>query len=233
MSDVKNSTSPVGVRTPKQLAEDEVQSAPVSLRERKKAKARLAIEKAALDLVIEHGYDGCTVEDICARAEVSKKTFFNYFPSKSAVIIGRNEAFPSPEELIAGLDAHPDECYLDVLVEMVGTNFGARSGEESQDREVVELRQKALSQMPQLFFRGQRDLLSVQKAVSEALSTYLENHPARRMMKSHSAAYEALVASSAVTALVRTRSMFWVFYQEEAKAADVRRVMADYLSVDF
>ena len=54
----------------------------LGLRERKKIKARLAIERAALELVLERGYDGTTVEDICERAEVSKKTFFNYFPSK-------------------------------------------------------------------------------------------------------------------------------------------------------
>ena len=58
------------------------------LRYRKKLKARLSVERAALELVIERGYDGVTVEDICARAEISKKTFFNYFPSKAAAIMG-------------------------------------------------------------------------------------------------------------------------------------------------
>ena len=43
------------------------------LRYRKKLKARLSVERAALELVIERGYDGVTVEDICARAAISKK----------------------------------------------------------------------------------------------------------------------------------------------------------------
>ena len=34
------------------------------LRYRKKLKARLAVERAALELVIEHGFDGVTVEDM-------------------------------------------------------------------------------------------------------------------------------------------------------------------------
>ena len=42
------------------------------LRYRKKLKARLAAERAALELVIERGYDGVTVEDICARAEAQE-----------------------------------------------------------------------------------------------------------------------------------------------------------------
>ena len=70
-------------------------ASPEGLRYRKKLKARLAVERAALELVIERGYDGVTVEDICARAEISKKTFFNYFPSKASVIMGRMDASPT------------------------------------------------------------------------------------------------------------------------------------------
>ena len=68
------------------------------LRYRKKLKARLSVERAALELVIERGYDGVTVEDICARAEISKKTFFNYFPSKAAAIMGRRDSFPDDDQ---------------------------------------------------------------------------------------------------------------------------------------
>ena len=96
------------------------------LRYRKKLKARLSVERAALELVIERGYDGVTVEDICARAEISKKTFFNYFPSKAAAIMGRLDSFPDDEQLVRILEEHSEACYLDVLVGVVGT--GAASG---------------------------------------------------------------------------------------------------------
>ena len=61
-----------------------------SLRSRKKAQSRHAIERAILELVIERGYENVIVEDVCQRAEVSKKTFFNYFSSKDAAIRGGN-----------------------------------------------------------------------------------------------------------------------------------------------
>ena len=67
------------------------------LRYRKKLKARLAVERSALELVIERGYDGVTVEDICARAEISKKTFFNYFSSKAAASRFSSSSWPSAE----------------------------------------------------------------------------------------------------------------------------------------
>lgn len=42
---------------------------------------RHAIASAALDLLREHGYDALTIDLVAERAGISRRTFFNYFPS--------------------------------------------------------------------------------------------------------------------------------------------------------
>jgi len=63
-------------------------TAPCTLRERKKQQTRQALHDAALTLVSEHGLDGVTVEQICSDADVSPRTFFNYFTSKAHAALG-------------------------------------------------------------------------------------------------------------------------------------------------
>jgi AcrR family transcriptional regulator len=57
------------------------------LRARKKAKTRAAIQREALRLFREQGYDATTVDQICEAAEVSPSTFFRYFPTKEHVVL--------------------------------------------------------------------------------------------------------------------------------------------------
>ena len=58
----------------------------LSRRERKKLETRQGLLEAALALFRENGYDETTVEEITERADVAKGTFFNYFPSKEALL---------------------------------------------------------------------------------------------------------------------------------------------------
>jgi AcrR family transcriptional regulator len=64
----------------------DVDCAQEGLRERKKAATRRALGIAAMRLAVRHGLDNVLVEDIAAEANVSARTFNNYFASKYEAI---------------------------------------------------------------------------------------------------------------------------------------------------
>jgi AcrR family transcriptional regulator len=57
------------------------------LRERKKARTKAAIQRHAVRLFREQGYDATTVEQIAEAAEVSPSTVFRYFPTKEDLVV--------------------------------------------------------------------------------------------------------------------------------------------------
>lgn len=101
---------------------------PVSLRERKKLATRRLLRRAALDLVAERGLSNVTVEDIAEAAEVSPRTFFNYFPSKEAVLFGGDpERAAALREGIAS--GAPGKSVLEALRAVLGQDSEAMADE--------------------------------------------------------------------------------------------------------
>lgn len=81
------------------------------LRERKRAATRAAITASARTLTAERGLNGYTVEEVCERAGISRRTFFNYFPAKEDAVIGHaDDDLPAEilKEFIDGGAASPE-----------------------------------------------------------------------------------------------------------------------------
>ncbi|GAB1477078.1 hypothetical protein MASR2M70_19140 [Bacillota bacterium] len=57
-------------------------------RELNKINSRKRILKASRKLFSQNGYEETMMEDIAAKAEVSKATIYNYFPNKESLLIG-------------------------------------------------------------------------------------------------------------------------------------------------
>lgn len=74
-------------------------------RERKRRQTRERIEQAAINLFLERGFEVTTVEDIAERADVSKRSFFDYFPSKEDVVFAWQDGFA--EHLMRAIASRP------------------------------------------------------------------------------------------------------------------------------
>ncbi|KGE00700.1 TetR family transcriptional regulator [Rhizobium sp. YS-1r] len=74
-------------------------------RERKRRQTRERIEQAAISLFLERGFEVTTVEDITERADVSKRSFFDYFPSKEDVVFAWQDGFA--EHLMRAIASRP------------------------------------------------------------------------------------------------------------------------------
>ncbi|MDO8213303.1 TetR family transcriptional regulator [Conexibacter sp. CPCC 206217] len=90
----------------------------MGIRERKKERTREAIEREALRLFAEHGYTETTISEIAEAAEIGRRTFFSYFPSKEAVVLADLAEFIDDFE--AAMEARdPDQDFVAALREWI------------------------------------------------------------------------------------------------------------------
>ncbi len=71
-------------------------------RERRKREVRSRIVEAARELFRTQGFSATRVTEICERADVAEKTFFNYFPTKQGVLA--DLATTAVEELLLSIE---------------------------------------------------------------------------------------------------------------------------------
>lgn len=195
------------------------------LREKKKEQTRQALEKAILCLVIEKGYEDVTVEEVCKKVGISRKTFFNYFSSKRAAVLGRSY-IPSKEMFLQSLENHPDSDYIDVITGCIEHGLTA----EDASPEIKDLRKAAMLSSPEIFFRSNKSSLVLQPAIMEALHAYFTAYPEKRKAPELSLDEECLIGTSAIICVMRSHIMLSSFKDHPARISEAREVVKRYLS---
>jgi len=106
------------------------ESATIDRRQRRMVETASRLTSISRRLTAEHGLGGFTIEELCDQVGVSRRTFFNYFPTKEDAVIG---ADPEAESLVfaeqfraRGSRGWP--VVIDDLLELAIQHFGAMEG---------------------------------------------------------------------------------------------------------
>jgi AcrR family transcriptional regulator len=138
------------------------------LRARKKQRTRRAIERAALDLFDEHGFEGTTIDDIAAAADIAPRTFFHYFPSKEDVVLA--DYTIRLEQIVAALKASPaDHAPWPAL----RGAFLSVAADYETEREQLLRRFRIIEATPSVTARNLLLQASWEDAVTDAVSNWL------------------------------------------------------------
>lgn len=154
---------------------------PASLRERKKLATRRLLRRTALDLVAERGFANVTVEDIAEAADVSPRTFFNYFPSKEAALFSSH---PAQQTELHERIVHesPGAPVLDVLRAVLTTGAKAVAEDLKElggDPAYWLRRMKVIRSDPHLRAAHAAQMANLERSITEALAERLGTDPDR------------------------------------------------------
>lgn len=186
-----------------------------SLRERKKLETRHIIRQVALDLALEWGMEGLTVETIADVAKVSPRTFFNYFSCKEDALI-TDIAAPTAELCALIMDRPLDESPLTSLRAAITEADPLSLMQANQERALT--RQRLVQDNPALMSRQLAQYSAMESelagAFAERLGTDRDDDPR-----------PALVAAMAV-GIVRVALRRWTAGGTES-LSDVLRSVFD------
>ncbi|WP_216363600.1 TetR/AcrR family transcriptional regulator [Subtercola boreus] len=118
----------------------------VGLRERKRRATSRSIQRAVLELSRDKGLDNVTVDEISRRADVSPRTFFNYFSSKESAVLGESPFSLKSADVQTFIAAGPGQPIFDGLLVIM------RSMAETDDHdlEMHQLRKMVVRDYPHL-----------------------------------------------------------------------------------
>ena len=136
------------------------------LRERKKADTRAALAAATLRLAAEVGWDHVTVEAIAGAADVSYRTFFNYFSSKEEALL--QPGGPDQPRLSTRVRAAPTSLgVMDAVRAAVHEELAVLEADPAVLRDRMAVLTSTPSLLPRLVEMGTADERELAVAIAE------------------------------------------------------------------
>lgn len=195
------------------------------LRERKRIATRRAIQRAVLELSTQRGYDNVTIEEISAAADVSPRTFFNYFASKEEAVVGD---IPSIAALDAAQDFLAEGKDADILAGL-GRLFEVAAVEISDNRTASQQRRALLRQQPPLFAKRMTFLHMFEDEIAELVRQRLIRDGFGSVRDSAEAEQRAQMLSLIGFATMRLAYRRWIETSDSVSLSDLVREAFDQL----
>jgi AcrR family transcriptional regulator len=139
------------------------------LRERKRVATREAIQRAVLQLSLDRGLENVTVEEISREADISPRTFFNYFVSKEAAIAGDTPGLLGQEGVEQFVAGGPTGDMLRDIGELIAT----ASESATESRETMLMRRDLHKRYPQLFALRLAGMRAFEDELAQLIETRL------------------------------------------------------------
>jgi len=142
----------------------------LGLRDRKRIETRERLERCAVTLVMRDGIEHATVDAISDLADVSPRTFFNYFDSKEDAILGLRDVEITDEAIAAHIARDPGSDPIESIVRLIVTMLGTSIAE----REIRATRLELVLRHPQLMGRQFAQMTRMADRLGNAVSAILE-----------------------------------------------------------
>ncbi len=184
-------------------------------RERKRRQTRERIESAALKLFLERGFDATTIEDITEAADVSKRSFFDYFPSKEEVVAAWQDSFAG--ELIDAVLAQPRDAAIADVIE-AAVNSALRAAIADPQRLALAA---LIRNTPALCARDQLKYAKLERKLADALHARSQGGDDERFRLS--------MLAAAVVTMLRIGGERWTSGRQDSSLDQFARGMFDEL----
>jgi AcrR family transcriptional regulator len=183
----------------------------LSVRETARRDINRSLQTAALALVARHGFTAVTVDDIATDAGVSRRTFFNHFPTKAAALFDPD---PDDADRLAELLAAAEGCErLWPALQAVCEEFVA--GHET----VIAVRRRLIAESAELDQYNRTAHRHVEVALQEWASRQRPGDP-----------YLAALTAQAAAAVLTTA--FWAWHPDQDPGVLVALVSRGFMLVE-
>lgn len=164
------------------------------------------IESAAIDLVLDRGYDKVTVDLICDVAGVSQRTFFNHFPTKEDALLGRDR--PRIDERAARRFVIGNGPLISDALALIAPP------DPDKPPHLLAARMRAIGSSPVLLARHTSRIAELDAELSEIIALRLENQRPEAEPREREA--DAAMVSLMIGAVMR-----WVVSEATADETEV------------